>query len=104
MATNQWAQGVARRPAFELVRIKTSSTRVYAIRERLWRWRKPVVAELIGQTATWLGRSAATWQVTASAKSVELPHGPINTPPRTGESRHAHHILEIPLAMLPFLV
>jgi hypothetical protein len=25
--------------------------------------------------------AAATWKVTASAKSVELPHDPINTPP-----------------------
>jgi hypothetical protein len=103
MATNQCAQGVASRPAFELVWIKTSSTRVYAIRERLWRWRKPVVAELIGQTATWLGRSAATWQVTASAKSVELPHGPINTPP-WWKSEHTHHYMEIQLAKLSFLV
>jgi hypothetical protein len=31
------------------------------------------------------------------------PPWPINTPP-TGESRHTHHILEIPLAKLSFLV
>jgi hypothetical protein len=40
-----------------------------------------VEAELIGRPAMWLGRLAATWLVTTSAKSVELPHGPINTPP-----------------------
>jgi hypothetical protein len=38
--------------------------------------------------AIFIGRPAATWRVTASAKLVELPHGPINTP--TGESRHTH--------------
>jgi hypothetical protein len=39
-----------------------------------------VEAELIGQLATWLGRPAATWRVTTLAKSMELPHGPINMP------------------------
>jgi hypothetical protein len=88
-ATNQWAQGVAGRPnplagqpAFESVRTKTSWSRVYTKRERLWRWRKSVEAELIGRPAMWLGWSVTTWRVAASAKSVELPHGPINTPYR----------------------
>jgi hypothetical protein len=57
-----------------------------------------VEAELIGRPATWLGRRAATWRVTASAKSVEVPHG------ATDENRHTRDILEIPLAKLPFLV
>jgi hypothetical protein len=47
--------------------------------------------------------AAATWKVTASAKSVELPHDPINTPLRW-KSEHTHHYLEIPLAKLSFLV
>jgi hypothetical protein len=71
--TDQWAQGVAGRLAFEVVRTKTSWTRVYMRRQRLWWWRKLVQSKLIV-------RPAATWKVTASAKSVELPRGPINTP------------------------
>jgi hypothetical protein len=35
-------------------------------------------------------------------KSVELPHGPINTP--YGENEETHHILEIPLAKFSFLM
>jgi hypothetical protein len=75
-------------------------------RERLWRWRKPVEAELIGQSATWLDRPAATGQVTTSAKSVEFPHGSINIPVsvKVDTHTHTHHILEIPLAKLSFLV
>jgi hypothetical protein len=34
---------------------------------------------------------------------VELPHGPINIPPN-GRNERTHHILEIPLAKLLFLV
>jgi hypothetical protein len=78
--TDQWAQGVAGQPAFVSVRTKTSWTCVYTRRERLWRWRKSMEAKLIGRPATWLGWPAATWQVTALAKSVDHPHGPINTP------------------------
>jgi hypothetical protein len=37
---------------------------------------------------TWLGRPAATWRVTASAKLVEHPHDPINTPPPVEIRRH----------------
>jgi hypothetical protein len=48
------------------------------------------------------GRPATTWQVTTSAKSVELPHIPINPP--YGGHQNTHHIFEIPLAKLPFLV
>jgi hypothetical protein len=39
-----------------------------------------VEVELIVWPTTWLGRPATTWRVTASAKPLELPHGPINTP------------------------
>jgi hypothetical protein len=63
-----------------------------------------VEAELIGQSTTWIGLPATTWRVTASAMSVELPQGPINTPLPMKVDTHTHHILEIPLAKLPFLV
>jgi hypothetical protein len=65
-----------------------------------------VEAELIGQSATWLDRPAATGQVTTSAKSVEFPHGSINIPVsvKVDTHTHTHHILEIPLAKLSFLV
>jgi hypothetical protein len=67
-------------------------------RERLLQWRKSVEVELIPWPAT-------TWLVTTSAKSVELPHGPISTPPLLVRvDTHTHHILEIPLANLSFLV
>jgi hypothetical protein len=39
-----------------------------------------VEAKLIDQPATWLGHPATTSRVAASAKSLELPYGPINTP------------------------
>jgi hypothetical protein len=79
-AAEQWAQGVAGRPTFASDWPEASWTRVYTRRGRLWRWRKSVEAELIGHLAMWLGWPTTTWQVSASAKSVELPHGPINTP------------------------
>jgi hypothetical protein len=63
-----------------------------------------VEAELIGRSATWLVQPATTWRVTASAKLVELPHGPINTPLPLKVDTHTHHILEIPLAKLSLLV
>jgi hypothetical protein len=63
-----------------------------------------VEAELIGQSAMWLEQLAATWRVTASAMLVELPHGPINTPLPVKIDTHTHHILEILLVNLPFLV
>jgi hypothetical protein len=46
---------------------------------------------------------ATTWRVTTSAKSVELPHDPINTPLQW-KSEDKHHYMEIPLAKLSFLV
>jgi hypothetical protein len=61
-----------------------------------------VEAEVIGLPARWLGRSATTWLVTALVKSVELPHGPINIPLLV--KGDTHHILEIPLAKLSFIV
>jgi hypothetical protein len=67
-----WTAG---RPSFESVRTKTSWTRVYTRRERLWQWRKLV---------------EAAWRVTASAKSVELPHGPINNPLPVKIDTHTH--------------
>jgi hypothetical protein len=55
------------------------------------------------RSATWLGKPTTTWQQTDFSKSMELTHSSINTP--TVEMRgHTHHILEIPLAKLPFLV
>jgi hypothetical protein len=44
-----------------------------------------------GQRAKWLGRSTATWWVTTSAKSVELPHGPINIPLPLKVDTHTPH-------------
>jgi hypothetical protein len=43
-----------------------------------------VAAELIGQLA-------ATWQVTASAKLMELPHCHINTPQSVKVDTHKPH-------------
>jgi hypothetical protein len=63
-----------------------------------------VEAELIGRSAMWLGQPTATRRVTYSAKLVELPHGPINTPLPVKVDTHTHHILEIPHAKLSFLV
>jgi hypothetical protein len=82
---------LASRPAFESVQTKTSWTHVYARRERLWRWIKSMEAKLIGQLATWLGQPATTWQVTTLAKSVELPHDPINTPLPMKVDTHTPH-------------
>jgi hypothetical protein len=50
-----------------------------------------VEAELIGRSATWLVQPATTWRVTASAKLVELPHGPINTPLPLKVDTHTPH-------------
>jgi hypothetical protein len=49
-----------------------------------------VEASPSGWPTMWLGLLAATWHVTTSAKSVELPHGPINTPYRW-KSKHTPH-------------
>jgi hypothetical protein len=50
-----------------------------------------VEAKLIGQLAMWLGHLATTWRVTASAKLVELPRGPINTPILVKVDIHTPH-------------
>jgi hypothetical protein len=55
-------------------------TRVYERRGRPRRRRKVVEDIPPGRPAMWLGQLAATCCVTTSAKSVELSHGPINTP------------------------
>jgi hypothetical protein len=73
-----WPAGL---PAFESVWTKTSQTCVYTRRERLWRWRKSVEAELIGGPATWLGWPAASWRVTTLGQVGGALHGCINTPP-----------------------
>jgi hypothetical protein len=82
------AQGPAGRPnslagqlGLKPVRPAAWWTRVYTRRGRTKRWRKAVETIPSSWPAMWLGRSAATWQVTALVKSVELPHGPRNTPP-----------------------
>jgi hypothetical protein len=66
------------------------------------RWRKSVEAAPPCQPAMWLGQPATTWCQTDFSKSVELSHNPINTP--YGGNEETHHILEIPLAKLSFLV
>jgi hypothetical protein len=43
------------------------------------------------QLATCLGRPATPWRQTEFSKSVELPHGPINTPPTVEMRRHTTH-------------
>jgi hypothetical protein len=50
----------------------------------------------------WIGWPATTWHQTDFSKLVELPHDFINTP--YGGNEETHHILEIPLAKLLFLV
>jgi hypothetical protein len=55
-----------------------------------------------GRPAMWIGWPATTWHQTDFSKSVKLPHDPINTP--YGGNEETHHILEIPLAKLLFLV
>jgi hypothetical protein len=98
-----WPNSLAGQPGFRSVRPAASWTHVYTRRERPGRWRKAVEAIPLGRPGTWLGRSASTWQVTVSAKSVELPHGPINSP-LWWKSEHTHHTLKIPHAKLSFLV
>jgi hypothetical protein len=83
------------RPCIMLVWPTASRTHVYTRSRRSRRWRKLVEATPPG----WL----ATWRQTNLSKSVELSHGSINTPPPMVEMR-THHILEISLAKLPFLV
>jgi hypothetical protein len=80
-ATNQWAQRVAGRPNPMAVgqllcrfgprllgHVSTREGNGYGDGESQWRLNKLA------------SRPTATWQVTASAKSVELPYCPINIP------------------------
>jgi hypothetical protein len=71
---------LAGRPGLKSVRPVASWTRVYSRRGRPRQWRKVVEAIPLNRPATWLAWPAANSQVTTSIKSVELPHGPINTP------------------------
>jgi hypothetical protein len=89
-------------PCFMLVWPEASRTRVYTGSRRPRRWRKSVEAAPLSWSDTWLGRPATTWWQTDFSKSVELPHDPINT--SYGGNEETHHILEIPLAKLSFLV
>jgi hypothetical protein len=80
-STDQWAQGVASRPAplCSLSRVcfmDTLSRRRYQGIRSL----KLLEAGLGGRLATWLGRLANTWRVTALIKLVTPPWTPINTP------------------------
>jgi hypothetical protein len=50
-----------------------------------------VEAKLNGRLATWLVRATTTWHVTTLAKSVKLPHGPINTPLPVKVDTHTQH-------------
>jgi hypothetical protein len=70
------------RPCFMSVWPAALRIRVYTRSRRPRRWRKSVDTAPPGRPATWLGRSATTWYQTNFSKSVELPHGPINTPLR----------------------
>jgi hypothetical protein len=91
------AKGSAGRPGLKSVPPVASCTRVYTRRGRPRRWRK--VVEAI--PPSWL---ATTWRVTAPAKLVDLPHGPINTPPPSSGNQNTHHYMEILLAKLSSLV
>jgi hypothetical protein len=75
---------LAGRPCFMSVWPVASRTCVYTRSRRPWRWRKSVGTAPPGRPTTWLGRLATTWHQTDLSKSVELPHGPINTPPPYG--------------------
>jgi hypothetical protein len=93
----EWAQGSAGRPnslasqpGIKLVRPTTSWTRVYTRRGRPRRWRKAVGAIPPSWPAVWLGRLVTTWGGTTSAKSVELPHNPRNTPLRWKSEQTPH--------------
>jgi hypothetical protein len=101
---DQWAQGVADRPdplagrpCFMSMWPEASRTRVYMWSRRPRWWRKSVEAAPPGRPAT-------TWHQTNFSKLLELPHSPINTPLWLENRRHTHHILEIPLVKLSFLV
>jgi hypothetical protein len=75
----KWAKLQAKLGPTEWAKPAASWTCVYTRRGRPGQWRRVVEAVPPGRPAMRLGQLAATWCVTASAKSMELPHGPINT-------------------------
>jgi hypothetical protein len=83
-----WPYSLAGLSCFMLVWPTASRTRVYMRSRRPRRWRKSVEAAPPDQSTTWLGRLATTWCQTELYKSVELPHGPINTPHSGNERTH----------------
>jgi hypothetical protein len=87
-----WPNSLADRPGLKSVWPVASWTCVCMRRGRPRQWRKAVEAIPPGRSAMWLGRSATTWRVTTSAKSVELPHGPRNTPPLSSENQKTQPI------------
>jgi hypothetical protein len=106
-AADQWARGaagrpnpLAGRPCFMSVWPVASWTRVYTRRGRERQWRKSVEASPPSHVAWPAGNHMAGYR-----------HGHVDgVPPRpykytpTGGNQKTHHILEIPLAKLPFLV
>jgi hypothetical protein len=86
------------RPTFVSVWSEASWTRVYTRREWLWRWRKSVEAEQIGQPAD---RHLASYRLGQVGGAPLLPY---KYPLPVKVDTHTHHILEIPLVKLSFLV
>jgi hypothetical protein len=87
------AQGLASLagwPCFMSVWPASSRTRVYMRSRRPRRWRKSMEATPPSRPDTCLGRPATTCCQTNLCKSVELPHGPINTPPPYGGNERTH--------------
>jgi hypothetical protein len=75
-----WPYSLAGRPCFMSVWPMASRIRVYTRSRRPRWWRKSVEAAPPSWPATWLHRTATTGHQTDLSKSMELPHGPINTP------------------------
>jgi hypothetical protein len=87
----QRAQVPASRPCFMSVWPTASRTHVYMRSRRPRQWRKLVEAAPPDRPDTWLDRPATTWCQTDSSKSMELPYGPINTPPMVEMRGHTPH-------------
>jgi hypothetical protein len=79
---------LAGQPCFMSVWPATSRTRDYTRSRSSRRWRKLVEGATPSWLATWLGYLATTWCQTDLSMSVELPHGPINTPYSGNERTH----------------
>jgi hypothetical protein len=84
-------------PGFMSVWPVASCTRVYTRRGRPRRWRKSVEAEPHGQ-------SAIHHLVSCQLNQIGNPSLDPYKYPSTGGNQNTHHILEIPLAKLLFLV